>query len=85
MWWPQTTVGKPQSQDGHDEVDEVDALLSMIMAMFVMLITMSMTKVPTDKNNLSVMIFVESKASLRLIVIMIILAILIGSELTDLS
>ena len=63
----------------------VDALLSMIMAMFVMLITMSMTKVPTDKNNLSVMIFVESKASLRLIVIMIILAILIGSELTDLS
>ena len=78
-------MGKPQSQDGHDEVDEVDALLSMIMAMFVMLITMSMTKVPTDKNNLSVMIFVESKASLRLIVIMIILAILIGSELTDLS
>ena len=62
-----------------------DALLSMIMAMFVMLITMSMTKVPTDKNNLSVMIFVESKSSLRLIVIMIILAILIGSELTDLS
>ena len=76
-------MGKPQSQDQHDEVDEVDALLSMIMAMFVMLITMSMTKVPTDKNNLSVMIFVESKASLRLIVIMIILAILIGSGLTD--
>ena len=28
-----------------------DALLSMIMAMFVMLITMSMPKIPTDKNN----------------------------------
>ena len=38
-----------------------DALLSMIMAMFVMLITMSMPKIPTDKNNSSMM---------RLIVIM---------------